>query len=344
MFLRKGNKCGLIMAALLILSAWAFSGEAWARAGGGRSMGSRGSRSAAPPKPYVAPSQPRPTQPTQPSPGVTSTPKPMTPTTTSQPSSLWRSFGGGLLGGLAGGLLFRSLFGGPSAYGAPGAGGVGGIGLMDILLLAGIAYLIYWYIRKKRREAEAAAGAGYYQSSSGLGTVELPPPTPYPPVYDQPPAQTQETDRDLEKGLANIKQFDPAFEEAAFQDQCMDAFFQVQGAFANREMTGVRTILTDEMYRLLQEDADRLKGEKKINRMENIAVRAVDITEAWQESGADFITVRIYANLLDYTVDEASGKIIDGSKTEPVKFEEYWTFTRPVGNNPWQLSAINQAA
>jgi predicted lipid-binding transport protein (Tim44 family) len=25
-----------------------------------------------------------------------------------------------------------------------------------------------------------------------------------------------------------------------------------------------------------------------------------------------------------------------------VKFEEYWTLTRPVGPNPWKLSAIQQ--
>jgi predicted lipid-binding transport protein (Tim44 family) len=52
--------------------------------------------------------------------------------------------------------------------------------------------------------------------------------------------------------------------------------------------------------------------------------------------------VKFYANLLDYTIDETTGQVVSGSKTEPVKFEEYWTFTRPVGNNPWQLSAINQ--
>lgn len=37
-----------------------------------------------------------------------------------------------------------------------------------------------------------------------------------------------------------------------------------------------------------------------------------------------------------------SGKVISGSKTDPVKFEEYWTFTRQVGNNPWKLSAVTQ--
>jgi predicted lipid-binding transport protein (Tim44 family) len=52
--------------------------------------------------------------------------------------------------------------------------------------------------------------------------------------------------------------------------------------------------------------------------------------------------VKFYANLLDYTIDETTGKVLSGNKTEPVKFEEYWTFTRPVGNKPWQLSAIQQ--
>lgn len=123
----------------------------------------------------------------------------------------------------------------------------------------------------------------------------------------------------------------------------MDHFFNIQGAWANREMSGVRNLLTAEMSGILQGDAEKLKSGKKMNRLENIAVRSVDVVEAWQESGRDYITVRFYANLLDYMVDETTGQVVSGSKTEPVKFEEYWTFTRPVGNNPWKLSAINQA-
>jgi predicted lipid-binding transport protein (Tim44 family) len=123
----------------------------------------------------------------------------------------------------------------------------------------------------------------------------------------------------------------------------MDLFFKIQGAWANREMSGARNLLTDEMSGILQGDAEKLKSERKMNRLENIAVRSVDIVEAWQESGRDYITVRFYANLLDYTVDENTGQVVSGSKTDPVKFEEYWTFTRPVGNNPWKLTAINQA-
>ncbi len=332
MVLKTWTKGVLALFALLFLCTWAFHVDAWARVGGGGSSGSRGSRSMSAPTPYTAP------RPTQPSPSVNPT-RPSTPTPgATAPSSggFLRSFGGGLLGGLAGGMLFHSLFGGSSASG--GATG-GGIGLMDILLLAGIGYLVYWYIKKKRQEAEATSG--YYQSS---GTVELPPQPQYPPAYDQPQAAAPQGDQDLERGLANIRQFDPGFDEAKFQDMCMDTFFKIQGAWANRDMGPVKNLLTDEMYRIFQQDADQLKAQKKINRLENIAVRSVDITEAWQESGSDFITVRVYANLLDYNVDETTGQVVEGSKTEPVKFEEYWTLTRSVGNNPWQMSAINQAA
>ena len=327
MLLNKWTKGLLLLFALLFLCTGALPPEAWARVGGGGSLGSRGSRTGASPTPYTAP---RPTQPSQPYPGLSPAPRPATPSQAAQPGSFWRSFAGGMLGGFAGGLLFRSLFGG-------GLGGFGGgIGLLDILLLVGIGYLLYRYLKKRREEAPATAGA--YQSSTGGAPAYQ---APYPPAYDQPQAPAWE--RDLEQGLANIRQFDPSFDEARFQDAAMDLFFKVQGAWANRDMSPVRELLTDEMFRILQDDLKQMKAEKKINRLENIAVRAVDLTEAWQEAGADFLTARIYANLLDYQVDETTDQVLEGSKTDPVKFEEYWTFTRPVGNNPWRLSAIQQA-
>jgi predicted lipid-binding transport protein (Tim44 family) len=136
---------------------------------------------------------------------------------------------------------------------------------------------------------------------------------------------------------------DGSFDEARFKEQVTDLFFKIQSAWGNRDLAIATGVLTDEMRRSLQSDVDELKNKKQINRIENIAVRTVELTEAWQESGQDFITVLFTANILDYTIDEASGAVVAGSKTDPVKFEEFWTVTRPVGNNPWRLSAINQA-
>lgn len=239
-----------------------------------------------------------------------------------------RSFGGAILGGLVGGMLFRSLgFGG--GWGGGGMGG-SGIGLFEILLIAGIGYMIYRMV-KGNRENNAAYGTSYDQGGYQPGSVTTIPGQPY---------QT-ETD-DLAKGLAYIRQMDPYFDENRFNDNVMDIFFKIQGAWMNRDLTTVNGLLTDEMRRVFQGDIDNLIKEKRVNRLENIAVRSVEIAEAWQEAGQDYITALIYANLLDYTTDDATGQVVAGSKTEPVKFEEYWTFTRSVGNNPWKLSGINQ--
>jgi len=96
------------------------------------------------------------------------------------------------------------------------------------------------------------------------------------------------------------------------------------------------------MQDILQRDCDRLRADRRVNRLENIAVRQAEVSEAWQERGQDFATVYFLASLLDYTTDEGGTHVLDGSRDEPVKFEEYWTFVRSVGNNRWKLSAIQQ--
>ena len=93
---------------------------------------------------------------------------------------------------------------------------------------------------------------------------------------------------------------------------------------------------------ILEKDLQELKAKGQINRLENIAVRQVEISEVWQEQGQDYITVGFLANLLDYTVDANTNLVLAGSDTEPVKFEEDWTFTRPTGSGAWKLSAITQ--
>jgi predicted lipid-binding transport protein (Tim44 family) len=241
---------------------------------------------------------------------------------------MWRSLAMGVAGGFLGSMLFSGLSHG---MGSGGFGG-SGFGLVEILLLGGLLYIIYMFI-KKRKEAASTAGYSYQTGAS--------PSTGQQTGFADSPRDQGNAEGDAQTGLRHIRQMDPSFDEARFSDLCMDNFFKIQGAWINRDMTVVKNILTQEMFGILQRDGDKLKAEKKINKLDNIAVRSVEITEAWQEGGTDFITVRIVASLLDYTVSE-SGDVLSGSKTEPVKFEEYWTFTRPVGNNNWQLSAINQ--
>lgn len=252
----------------------------------------------------------------------------MSPQMPQQQSSMFRNLAMGVAGGFLGSLLFSGISHG---MGMGGFGG-SGFGLIEILVLGGLLYFLYSYFRKKKQAA--SAGGAYYQTGASPSTGQQA--SHSPSFQPQGPAES-----DVDTGIRHIRQLDPSFDEQKFSDLCMDNFFKIQGAWINRDMAGVKNVLTSEMFGILQQDADKLKQEKKINKLDNIAVRTVDITEAWQEGGMDFITVKFLANLLDYTVSE-SGELLSGSKTEPVKFEEYWTFTRPAGSSTWQLSAINQ--
>ncbi len=127
-----------IAAAVLFLSISVLTLNAEARAGGSRSMGSRGARSYS--RPAIPPSQPSQYRQAAVPP----------PNSFQQPAGggFMRSMAGGLMGGMLGSMLFSSFAGAGGGMG----GASGGIGLFEIILLAGGAYLLYRYLKKKRAE------------------------------------------------------------------------------------------------------------------------------------------------------------------------------------------------
>jgi len=310
----------LTLAALLALQA----GEAFARAGSG---GSRGSRSSSTPA--------SPTTPSSPSRSLSSPTTPTTPTPAPQPSRGWF---GGIMGGLAGfalgGLLGSMLFGG---------GFGGGIGLLEVLLI-GAGLLLLFRFMATRRAAQPTyatagvpydggyAGASTYGGSTGGST------------YSGGGVQetVAEVPSDLDRGLGHIRAMDPSFDPGFVADAARGLFGDVQRALTGRDMSPVSSRLTSRMFTELSGQCEQLRATRQTNRMEAMNLRRVEVTEAWQESGQDFVTVYLGGSLVDYTVDDTTGAMVAGSKT-PQEFEEFWTFTRPVGPNPWRLSAIQGA-
>ena len=304
---------------LLTICLWPL--DAWARAGGGKSAGSRGSRSSS--------------APAQHDPGLASSNRQAVPPSAVQQSMPQRSgWMSGLMGGITGfvlgGLIGSMLFGGF------GSGLFGGLGMLEMLLIGGLIYLAFVYMRRRQQPAPA--------SPYGYG----------PPQGIEMPSWRSEsrsastttmgtTESDLDRGLRHISLMDSTFDPERFAATASEVFFTIQTAWAARDMGAARDLMTPDMYETMQKECDRLRAERRMNRLEHLTVRRVQVTEAWQETGQDFVTVHILANLLDYTVDETSHQVVAGSSTEPVQFAEYWTFVRPIGPNPWKLSAIQQA-
>jgi len=289
-----------------------------ARVGSGASSGSRGSRSFSAPRSPSVPSTPS-TPPTQPGPS----PAP-TPPLQSRPGFGWGGMlGGFLLGGLLGGLLFG------------GGHGFGGIGLLDVVLLGGLAALALVFFQRRQQRSLTYAGTP--------GGTEWAPAEPAPagPALGRvgPPDRDLE---DLARGLAGIRMMDPGFTPVRFATAARDLFVRLQVAWSGRALAAIRPELTDELGASLETDLERLRAQHRTNRLEQLQVESAEPTEAWQELGQEFVTIRFRARAVDYTVDDATGAVVEGSPTAPTSFEEFWTFTRPVGPNAWRLSAIQQ--
>jgi predicted lipid-binding transport protein (Tim44 family) len=120
-------------------------------------------------------------------------------------------------------------------------------------------------------------------------------------------------------------------------------FRDVQNAWMTRDIGSLRDRLSPEMYGELHVRCDRLRNARHLNRVDHIEIRA-EITEAWQESAQDYVTAYIGGSMVDYTVDESTDGLVNGSPAIPRDVEEFWTFTRPAGLNFWMLSAIQTSA
>jgi predicted lipid-binding transport protein (Tim44 family) len=286
-----------------------FAADAHARAGGGFSAGSRGTRTySAPPStptaPSTAPLQNSMTQPGGAAPFGQSGMRP-------------GLFGSGLFGGLAGGFLGAGLFG--LLFGSGLFGGMGGFAsiiglLLQLVLVVIVARLIYaWWQRRKMPASALASASGH--SFSGLngmfsGTGANAPPS------GAPLAIAKSDYDDFEQSLGDI-----------------------QAAYSAEDLAALRARVTPEMLSYFSEQLAGNASRGLVNRVTDVKLLQGDLAEAWREGGTDYAAVAMKFALTDGMVDRASGSTVEGG--ERTEVTELWTFMRARGGK-WLLSAIQQ--
>lgn len=239
---------------------------------------------------------------------------PTSPNSTNRNGGFTRGLAGGFMGGALGSMLFGGMGG--------GLGG-SGMGLFQILLIAGVGYFVYKRFFRRPASTDQyrnmAGGEGSFGSSenSSFGAAGK-----------------------VTEGIALLKRSEPDFDPEYFKEVAQDVFFQVQAGWMRRDMDSYRHLLGEKLAMEYDEHFAELRQKGHINKLENIAVRNVEIVDAGAEANEEFVVVLFTANLLDYTVEEESGAVVEGSNTEPVKFAENWTWARPMGTPNWKLEGL----
>lgn len=314
------RRTSFVFAALAALVLALAPGWADARAGGGFSFGSRGTRTfSAPPSTGTAPLGAAPMQRslTQPSsPGYS--PSPAAPGF-GRYGYGYGGFGGGspfmsgLLGGFIGAgigglLLGHGLFGGIS-------GGFGFLGFLLQILL--VALIVRWLWRRFAGPRPAFSGVpGMFARSTGPGPM---------PIRSGGGAATAPP---VAIGPADYQQFEQILKE-------------VQAAWSAHDLDRLRRVTTPEMLSYFAEQLAEQESRGVRNVTSNVRLEKGDLAEAWSEANREYATVAMHFSMNDVTED-AHGRIVDGSPAERTTATELWTFMRAPGGR-WLLSAVQQA-
>jgi predicted lipid-binding transport protein (Tim44 family) len=246
-------------------------------------------------------------------------------------NSFLKGVGGGLVGGMIGNMLFGGSGYGGGSGGGSGGGGVGGsgFGFFELLILGGLGYFLYKrFIKPNMGSRNISPPLNPFSTDNSQSTGFQEPPSA--PLFPTPSAN----------GFDLVKQSEPDFNPEKFKEIAQDVFFKVQAAWMRRDTSSVQGLIGQQLKTEYEAQFADLKQKGLINRLENIAVRSIEIVDAGMEGQEVYIKVLFTANLLDYTVEESSGKVVKGDSTEPVKFEEFWTFARPSDSTLWKLEGI----
>ena len=316
---------GAVLALALVLAAPLSAVTADAKAGGGSSFGSRGSRTySAPPSTATAPRTAQPMQRTE-TPGPAMGNPGMGTAAAAQP----RRFGG-FGTGLAAGLLGAGLIGMLSGHGF--FGGLGGLASMFGLLfqVALIGGLIWLALRFFRGRGQQPAYAGP-SPTAGTG--------PAPGTY----ARTAlgglgGLGGGARSGIREAVEIGPS-DYAAFERSLVE----IQDAYGREDLSALSRMATPEMVRYFGADLEENRRRNVRNDVSEAKLLQGDLAESWREGSAEYATVAMRFTTLDTMVDRMSGRVISGNASVPSEATELWTFRRD-GGGPWVLSAIQQTS
>lgn len=301
-----------ILAAVAV-AALAFAPSfADARAGGGTSSGSRGSRTySAPPSTNTAPSAAPMERTTAPR------ANPSAPMGQPMQQPARSGFGSGLMGGIAGGLLGVGL--GSLLFGGGLFGNGSVLGFLSLLIQAALLFFVVrWAVRAFMRRQQPAMAGG-----------------PDPMRMAQPqPQQAPVAMQGAVMGGAAV-----AIQQADYQ--AFERLLQsVQGAWSAGDVNALRQMATPEMAGYFQEQLQEQASRGVRNTVTHVKLEQGDLSEAWAEGEREYATVAMRFSSLDVTRD-STGRVVEGDIALRSMATEFWTFVRVRGGR-WILSAIQQ--
>src|SRR6266446_2991559 len=167
-----------------------------------------------------------------------------------------------------------------------------------------------WYVRRITTLSREAKGPLLTSDVPEVGTD-------YPTVV-QP---------NFESVRAEFERNNPEFSWGTFEGRARLIFNELQAAWSTLNWERARPHETDNLFQMHQYWIEAYKRQHLRNLIEDCAVAAIQPVKLQEDAFYQGITLRIWAQGRDYTVD-ANGHVVSGSKQNLRRWSEYWTFIR----------------
>ena len=139
--------------------------------------------------------------------------------------------------------------------------------------------------------------------------------------------------------IEDLKKQDPAFSEEKMKEKIGNLYVRMQECWQNKTWEEMRTSMDDAIFNQFNAQLNGLIKAGKTNYVDDIAVLGVDLTGFGQDDKHDIVTALVRVRIKDYTVDDATGAVVSGSKTAE-KFMTYeWTMIRTKGAKSFEQTA-----
>ncbi len=120
---------------------------------------------------------------------------------------------------------------------------------------------------------------------------------------------------------------DPAFSWQLFLGRVGLVFRTFNDAWSQRDLRTMRPYLSDGLFETERYWIATYIAQGLTNKVDGAHLVSIDLSRVVEDAFFDAITVRVFAEGHDFTVD-ASGRVVGGSRTELRRYSEYWTFLR----------------
>jgi predicted lipid-binding transport protein (Tim44 family) len=225
----------------------------------------------------------------------------------------------------------------------------GGFQYFDIVFLAIFAGIVLYRLSavlgrrtgQERQRYNPYAGKPPAEAREGVVSLPQPPATAKRPVDETASAAKASP---LGRTLTELQIADRNFNLEQFLAGARIAYEMIVTAFAKGDRRGLKSLLSDEVYRSFDEAITARETRGETIESHFVGLKSAELADAALKGREAELTLRIVSEMISFTKN-ADGAVIEGDPTTVHEVRDQWTFGRDTRSSDpnWKLIAANPA-